>query len=964
MAASRNSTDNRRSPYQPAVTPALRRLLGVLLLLVALIGANSLYLVTVTCIEELTSQSYQNFFYQYMFLAHLVLGLVLIAPFLIFSFFHMRNTWRRKNRRAVRMGYALFFASLILLATGLLLTRAGPLEIRSPTTRQFFYWLHVLSPLVILWFYWLHRLAGPSIKWKLGIGYLAAAGATCLVMIAMHSSDPRAWYQVGSKTGETYFEPSLARTDTGKFIPQEVLMNDQYCKECHADSHADWAQSAHRFSSFNNPAYLVSVRETREVSLRKDGDPKRVRWCAGCHDPVPFFSGQLDDPQFSDVDNPTAHAGITCTVCHAITNVNSSRGNADYTIEEPLHYPFAFSKNPALKWINKQLVKAKPSFHKKTFLKPFHQEADFCSVCHKVHLPETVNDYKFLRGQNHHDSFLLSGVSGHGARSFYYPKRAEQNCNGCHMPLKPSDDFGAKPFDTTTVPSIHNHLFLGANTALPYWHGHTQVLKAHQDFLKDCVRVDIFGLREGGTIEGKLVAPLRPDRPQLEPGKRYLLEVVIRTLSLGHHFTQGTADSNEIWLEIIARQDGKIVGRSGQLDQQSEVDPWSHFVNVFMLDREGYRINRRNAQDIFIPLYNHQIPPGAGQTVHYGLDVPADNTAPLEIEVKLQYRKFNQEYMRLVAKNLSLEDPSIGQEATPDQYHNDLPITTLAEDRILLPVVGGAASADQIQAFESPNKIPVWQRWNDYGIGSLLKGKAELRQASEAFEQVAELNRYDGPLNLARVLFREGRLDEATAAIRQAAQHTNPPPPAWTLAWLSGLVNRQQGRLDEAEENFRSILEERTQEQIDRGFDFSQDYEIINLLGQTLFEKSRAMRGESRRAEKDQLIDESITWFQRTLAIDPENVTAHYNLQLLYAAKGDASQQTHHQQMHLKYKPDDNARDRAVAAARQRYPAANHAANAVVVYDLSRSISPSPPTASTDALRLPEREPVLEASTP
>ena len=769
---------------------------------------------------------------------------------------------------------------------------------------------------------------------------------------------------MGSKTGETYFEPSLARTDTGKFIPQEVLMNDQYCKECHADSHADWAQSAHRFSSFNNPAYLVSVRETRDVSLQKDGDTKRVRWCAGCHDPVPFFSGQLDNPQFNDVDNPTAHAGITCTVCHAITNVNSPRGNADYTIEEPLHYPFAFSKNPALKWVNKQLVKAKPSFHKKTFLKPFHQEADFCSVCHKVHLPETVNDYKFLRGQNHHDSFLLSGVSGHGARSFYYPKRAEQNCNGCHMPLKPSDDFGAKPFDTTTVPSIHNHLFLGANTALPHWHGHTQVLEAHQDFLKDCVRVDIFGLREGGTIEGKLVAPLRPDRPQLEPGKRYLLEVVIRTLSLGHHFTQGTADSNEIWLEIIARQEGKIVGRSGQLDQQSEVDPWSHFVNVFMLDREGYRINRRNAQDIFIPLYNHQIPPGAGQTVHYGLDVPVGSTAPLEIEVKLQYRKFNQEYMRIVAKHLSLEDPSIGQEATPDRYHNDLPITTLAEDRILLPVVGGTASADQIQAFESPNRIPVWQRWNDYGIGSLLKGKAELRQASEAFEQVAKLNRYDGPLNLARVLFREGRLDEATTAIRQAAQHTNPPPPAWTLAWLSGLVNRQQGRLDEAEENFRSILEERTQEQIDRGFDFSQDYEIINLLGQTLFEKSRAMRGESRRAEKDQLIDESITWFQRTLVIDPENVTAHYNLQLLYAAKGDASQQTHHQQMHLKYKPDDNARDRAVAAARQRYPAANHAANAVVVYDLLRSISPSPPTASTDALRLPEREPVLEASTP
>ena len=32
-----------------------------------------------------------------------------------------------------------------------------------------------------------------------------------------------------------------------------------------------------------------------------------------------------------------------------------------------------------------------------------------------------------------------------------------------------------------------------------------------------------------------------------------------------------------------------------------------------MLDRDGNRIDRRNPQDIFMPLYNHQIPPGAGQ---------------------------------------------------------------------------------------------------------------------------------------------------------------------------------------------------------------------------------------------------------------------------------------------------------------------------------------------------------------
>ena len=209
-------------------------------------------------------------------------------------------------------------------------------------------------------------------------------------MVWLHSGDPRSWMAKGPESGVQYFEPSLARTASGNFIPARSLMNDAYCEKCHADVHAQWSDSVHRFSSFNNPPYFASVNETREVSLERDHNVQASRWCAGCHDPVPFFSGAFDDPQFDSVNHPTASAGVTCTVCHAITYVNSNRGNADYTIEEPLHYPFAYSDNALLQWINNQLVKAKPSFHKKTFLKPFHKSAEFCSTCHKVHLPRAT----------------------------------------------------------------------------------------------------------------------------------------------------------------------------------------------------------------------------------------------------------------------------------------------------------------------------------------------------------------------------------------------------------------------------------------------------------------------------------------------------------------------------------------------------------------------------------------------
>ena len=128
--------------------------------------------------------------------------------------------------------------------------------------------------------------------------------------------------------------------------------------------------------------------------------------------------------------------------------MNSPIGNAAFTIEEAQHYPFAFSTNPSLQWVNNQLIKAKPDLHKKTFLKPLHKTAEFCSTCHKVHLPVELNHYKdFLRGQNHYDSYVLSGL-GHGSRSFYFPPAGrKENCASCHMPLEPSDDFGSKDFD-------------------------------------------------------------------------------------------------------------------------------------------------------------------------------------------------------------------------------------------------------------------------------------------------------------------------------------------------------------------------------------------------------------------------------------------------------------------------------------------------------------------------------------
>ncbi|MFV1966324.1 MAG: multiheme c-type cytochrome [Pirellulaceae bacterium] len=928
----------RRRPRR-VVGPRLRRLLYVVLGLLAVTGANSVYLATITFLEWLSRQrgeavAYQDHFYLTMFLFHLTVGLVLIVPFLVFAILHMAAAWNRRNHRAVRIGYALFVVSVILLATGLLLVRIeGLFDLKHPLARSVVYWLHVISPLIAIWLYWLHRLVGPRIKWRMGGAVAVAAGAVIVLMVVLQTQDPRDWFSVGPNRGTKYFEPSLARTSSGGFIPAETLMMDEYCLKCHQDAYDGWYHSVHHLSSFNNPPYRASVRETREVALKRDGNTKAVRWCAGCHDPVPFFSGAFDQPDFDDIRDPTAHAGITCTACHSITNINSTRGNADYTIEEPLHYPFANSKNGFLQFVNNTLVKAKPSFHKQSFLKPFHKTAVFCSVCHKVHLPKELTHYKaFLRGQNHYDTYLFSGVSGHGARSFYYPEVAEENCNGCHMPLEESRDFGAKLFPGAERPSIHGHLFPSANTAMAWFRNEPSIIKAHQEFLQGVLRVDLFGVKENGAIDGRLHAPLRPGVPALKAGHRYLLETVIRTLKMGHPFTQGTTDSNEIWMDVTVSSGGRVIGRSGAMDEHRQVDPWSHFVNVFMLDKDGNRIDRRNAQDIFVPLYDHQIPPGAAQVVHYALPVPKDTKSPIRVDVKLKFRKFDKRYTDYIARTARRGDAPLRGLQPGSDYRNELPVTTLAEDTIVFPIEG----IDQ-PVENGAVDIEPWQRWNDYGIGLFLEGKAELRQAADAFLEVEKRGRYDGPLNLARVLYREGRLDEAVDAIQRAAAHEQPQAPSWTLGWLSGLVNREQGYLSEAELNLRGVLQTRIPQ---RKLDFSWDVEVRNLLGQTWFDRANQEIGEANRMARDRLLREAVAEFQRTLEVDSENVTAHYNLQRLFTKLGEEKNAAKHGKLHARYKPDDNARDRAVALARQKYPAANHAAEALVIYSLQRPGSP------------------------
>ena len=906
------------------ITPFALGLLRVALGLFVFMLANAAYLGSVTLMQWLSGQTLEDLTVQWVFLAHLVGGVLLMPLTLIFVSLHVIRAFRNANRSAVRLGLTLLSTCLALLASGILLTKGLALPaFLAAFQGDITYWIHVLGTVVVVTAFAFHRLAGNGFKARTAayvVGISGGIGLLVPVFAGLFFAETGA-LMTPENAGvpvQTRFAPSLVTTSSGEYIDAVELMRDEYCAGCHREIHERWQASAHRFSSFNNPAYLFSVRNTRESIKERDGNVTAARLCAGCHDPVTLLSGAFDEADFDEASHPTADAGITCLTCHAIKEVTSNRGNAAFKIETPDHYPFAASSYRKLNWVSGVLLRTKPQLHKRSLMAPVHGSSEFCGSCHKVGLPEELNHYRWLRGQNHFDSFLLSGVAGHSAQSFYYPDEATADCQACHMPEIASNDPSAHQdgarligANITQIGFTRDHLFPGANTALvPLMGLSDRVREVHEDFLEESMRVDLFAIRE---VNGRVLAPLDDQSHPLEPGKDYVLDIVVRNLHVGHAFTQGTSDSNQVWLEVALKVGEQPVVRSGGRNiATGAVDSRAHFLNAYAIDREGGRIDRRNAEDIFAKLYDHQIPPGAADVVQYGFRLPEKAESAdefVEIEVSLNYRKFDLRFLRQF-----MDDPLA---------RNDLPITTIASDRVKLLLTDRQRVANQ--NMPGLARLPLWERWNDYGIGLLLKpnGRA-LGRAASAFREVAKLGASDGRLNLARVYLMQGELGKAARAIEHARQLGAYP---WVLGWLQAEVDFRNGALENAISGYEQILHTDFPDARARGFDFSKDYRVRVRLGFALLEQAKVEPNEG-------FIERANSNFQQVLDVDPENDAAHYGLAQGFALLVDTTSAERHLELYRKYREDDISTSGALQKARRENPVASHSADSLAIYEL------------------------------
>ncbi len=867
---------------------------------------NGFYLASTDLIEQIFTFNIQNNQYQYMFALHLLLGVLFVFIVPVYIFGHIKCVQLHTNKIATIEGKKLASILIVIIISGILLVRGvSSFEIDHNLIRSALYFFHVALPLLTIFLYLKHRQSGN--------GKIFFLNKITLISFVLFFVMPL-FTQIGTEKEfekiKTY-SPSFFKTANTDWKADE-LIQDKYCAECHATSHHRWSQSAHRNSSFNNPFYRFAVNNFREKLEKETGNVTNSRFCAGCHDPVPLLTGEFDQLDFSLRNNKTASAGITCIACHAITSIDSVKGNADFTLNKPQHYPFADSKSPVLSWLSKVMIKSNPDFHKRTFLKPLHKKPEFCGACHKVSIPPEINNYRWLRGQNHYDSFLSSGVSGHSVISFYYPQKAIKNCSQCHMPFIESDEFASKVNLVTGTKQVHDHLFPAANTALSHSDKNLKfdIIEPHQKMLKKSARINIIGFRKEGKSNGLFIGPIGNQNIKLRAGNTYLIEVVIRTDKVGHDFTQGTADSNQVWISLNIESNGKILGRSGNINTETgKLNKNSHLINTYLVDKIGNKIDRRNVESIHTTLYNHQIPPGSADVIHYRFTMPKKARAPLIITAKLHYRKFDTNYMKL----------SLGDNFSS----NTLPITTISTDEVMISLSNKSESIEMSHD---------WMALNDYGIGLLRKPrKIQFLQAEDVFLRVAKLGQDEGYLNLVRLYYQQGQLEKAknTLAKINLTQIDNP----WTVAWYKALIFRDNGLLDNAIALFQKLLETDWPDAKTRGFDFAKSTQLLNI-----YAESRMMRStfnEQKITSDDSDLFKAKILYQKSLKIDPENSIAHFGLYKIFVKQNNLTQAKYHKQQHQTYKEDDSANNSAIRLARSKSDYADQMANPIVIYDLN-----------------------------
>jgi tetratricopeptide (TPR) repeat protein len=182
---------------------------------------------------------------------------------------------------------------------------------------------------------------------------------------------------------------------------------------------------------------------------------------------------------------------------------------------------------------------------------------------------------------------------------------------------------------------------------------------------------------------------------------------------------------------------------------------------------------------------------------------------------------------------------------------------------------------------------------------------------------VAEIakDKPDGPLNLARAKIQEGDLPAAKLALADAETRR----PGWPkTAYFRSLASKEEGRLDDALADL---------ERVDKKF--PKDRVVLNQRARVLYLAGRYA--------------DALPFIDRVLAIDGEDLAAHYNAMLCLKALGRAEEAAAEEKWYRFFKDDESSRA-VLADYRRTHPYDNRESLPVHVHDEPTPAKAEPPS--------------------
>jgi Tfp pilus assembly protein PilF len=629
------------------------------------------------------------------------------------------------------------------------------------------------------------------------------------------------------KFGANPFAPGNATTTTGTFLPGEMFVPAKRCGTCHTDAHAQWRQSAHG-NAFREPFYQKNVKD-----LQTQKGIEFTRHCESCHNPAALFTGALT--KNSKVKRPFDDDGVSCIACHSIQSANG-RGIGGYVMGEPALLVKEDGTRLLAGVSDQQILDDIPS-HRRAMMRPLLKTPEFCGACHKSQVPHELNDYKFLRAFMVADELQQSSFSKESPHPFYV--RDKETCNSCHMKRDAAPLFDVSAKKGTLV----SHRWATANTAIPTFYKWHEQLDAVTKFLEnDALGVDIFAIRRKstGAKQEEFIAPLNRNNFTIAGGDSITAEVVITNKNIGHSFPPELRDFYEAYVEFIVSNDaGKALYWSGFIKPDGYLDEAAHNYKTYLVKTDGTYNDKHHIWRTRVFAQNNQINSGRSDVARYQFQVPQDAAGALRLTARVRYRRFTRVF----------NDYVLGKSV-------DYPIVTMASSEFVLRVGSNQAVAP------NPNDksaVPDWRRWNNYGIAMLDQRQYTL--AIDAFTRAAELDEKYRPMaqvNRAMAHIELEQYDEASR-ILDAVVKANPTN--MRALFQQARIFMKRGLLEQAESNIRQVLTA-----------FPRDRLSLQQLGE-LCKIKRDYPG-------------ALESFGKILAIDPEDLGAHYNLMLIYRKLG------------------------------------------------------------------------------